>query len=232
MSAPWKKRLLAAFLLVLCATAAVLLWKSGLVQRLSNREQLVELLRTAGVRGPLLCIGVQFAQVVIFAIPGEITQFAAGYVFGAGPGFLYSVTGIMLGSAFNFAIARLVGRPTLERLIPRSTLEKVDRALNNARGKSALFLLFLLPGMPKDAMSYGAGLSNMRIVEFVVISGLGRSPALLASILLGSQAYRQDYTAMFITAAVVAAAIGGYYLYERNRNNRKEPARDPADASR
>jgi uncharacterized membrane protein YdjX (TVP38/TMEM64 family) len=125
-----------------------------------------------------------------------------------------------------------VGRPTLERLIPRSTLEKVDRALNNARGKSALFLLFLLPGMPKDAMSYGAGLSNMRIVEFVVISGLGRSPALLASILLGSQAYRQDYTAMFITAAVVAAAIGGYYLYERNRNNRKEPARDPADASR
>jgi uncharacterized membrane protein YdjX (TVP38/TMEM64 family) len=229
MTALWKKRLLALFLLLLFVAGAVGVWQSGLIQRLSNRQQIVEMLRAAGIRGPLACIGVQFVQVVIFVIPGEITQFAAGYVFGAGLGFLYSVTGIMLGSAFNFGFARVVGRPTLERLIHQSTLEKVDRALTSAKGKSGLFLLFLLPGMPKDAMSYGAGLSKMNLLEFVVVSGLARSPALLASILLGSQAYRRDYTAMVLTAAVVVAAVAGYYFYERNRN-RKEQRRDPANA--
>jgi len=229
MTTPGKKRLLAVLLLVLAVAGAITLWRTGLVQRLSNREQLVEMLRSAGIRGPLVCIGVQFVQVVIFVIPGEITQFAAGYVFGAWLGFLYSVSGIMLGAAFNFGFARVVGRPTLERLIHRSTLDKVDRALNNAKGKSALFLLFLLPGMPKDAMSYGAGLSNINMIEFIVVSGLARSPALLASILLGSQAYRQDYTAMVLTAGLVVVAVGAYYLYERQRN-KKESSRDPADA--
>ncbi len=228
MTARWKPRLLAGFLLVLLAAGSVALWKSGVVQRFSDRQRLIEMLRSDGLRGPLACIGVQFIQVVIFVIPGEVTQFASGYVFGAWLGFLYSAIGIGLGSAFNFTFARVVGRPTLEKLIGPETLNKVDAALNNARGKSALFLLFLLPGMPKDAMSYGAGLSSLRLVEFVVISGLGRSPALLASILLGAQAERRDYTAMAITGGGVLLAIGGYYLYERNRN-RKEAERDPAD---
>jgi uncharacterized membrane protein YdjX (TVP38/TMEM64 family) len=98
----------------------------------------------------------------------------------------------------------------------------VDRALNDAKGKSALFLLFLLPGMPKDAMSYGAGLSNMNLVEFVVVTGLARSPALFVSILLGSQAYRHDYRAMVITGVVVALAVAAAYLYERRRSRRQE----------
>ena len=230
MTALWKKRLLAAFLLLLFVVGSAGVWRTGLIQKLSHREHLVEMLRSAGIQGPLLCIAVQFAQVVIFVIPGEITQFAAGYVFGSWMGFLYSVIGIVLGSAFNFWFARVVGRPTLERLIHQETLEKVDRALNNTRGKSALFLLFLLPGMPKDAMSYGAGLSNMSLVEFVVVSGLARSPALLASILLGSQAYRHQYKAMIITGGVVVLSVVACYLYERNRS-RKERARDPADAA-
>ncbi len=217
MTSNWKKRLAAIFLVLFVVAGFAGLWRTGLLGRLAHREALVESLRSAGVRGPLLCIAVQFAQVVIFVIPGEITQFAAGYVFGGPLGFVYSIVGIMLGSAFNFFFARLVGRPVLEKMISRRTLDKMDGALNNMKGKSALFFLFLLPGAPKDAMSYGAGLSNMNLVEFVVVTGLARSPAMIASIVLGSQAYQRDYSAMILTAAVVILAIGGYYVYERRR---------------
>ncbi|MBI3665185.1 MAG: TVP38/TMEM64 family protein [Acidobacteria bacterium] len=217
MTAIGKKRLLALILVLAVAASSVALWQSEFLQRLSNRDQLIVSLRSAGVEGPLLCIAVQFIQVVIFIIPGEITQFAAGYVFGAAMGFVYSVAGIMLGAAFNFFFARLVGRPVVEKFIPRPTLDKIDHALNNAKGKSAMFLLFLLPGMPKDAMSYGAGLTSMGLVEFVVVTGLARSPALLVSILLGAQAYRRDYRGMIIIGLVVAAAVAGYYLYEKWR---------------
>ena len=106
-------------------------------------------------------------------VPGEITQIAAGYVFGAWLGLLYSMIGILLGSAFDFAFARMVGRPVVEKLLGERTLEKVDQALSTHRGKSALFMLFLMPGMPKDAMSYGAGLSKLQVERIHHDLGLG-----------------------------------------------------------
>jgi uncharacterized membrane protein YdjX (TVP38/TMEM64 family) len=217
MTAIWKKRLIALILVAIAALVSYELWRAGVLARISDKNELVNSLRVGGVKGPLLCVAVQFVQVVIFVIPGEITQFAAGYVFGAWLGFLYSIIGIMLGSAFNFFFARVFGRPALEKFIPGPTLEKIDRALNNAKGKSAMFLLFLLPGLPKDALSYGAGLSNMGLAEFVIISGLGRSPAMLATTLGGALAYQRQYRGMIIVAAVAGLAIGAYFLYERRR---------------
>ena len=212
-------------MLALIAVGTIILWRAGIIQRLSNKDALVAWLQNAGYRGPLLCIAIQFVQVVIFVIPGEITQFASGYVFGAWHGLLYSIAGIMLGSAFNFYFARFAGRPTLERLIGRRTMERVDRLLNSARGKSAVFILFLIPGTPKDAMCYGAGLSTLGLGEFVVISGLARLPALLSSTLLGSQASKHNYRAMVITAAVAGVVIAAYYLYQRYRT---KPENDPS----
>jgi uncharacterized membrane protein YdjX (TVP38/TMEM64 family) len=220
MTAPWKQRFWAAILLAVLAAVGVAAWQGGLLRSLADRERVVELLRAEGWKGPAVCVAVQFVQVVVFFIPGEITQFAAGYVFGAWKGFVFSAVGIMLGSAFDFAFARVVGRPTLEKMIPRPTMEKVDAALDNARGKSALFLLFLLPGMPKDAMSYGAGLSHLSFTEFMVVSGLARSPALAASVVLGSQANQRNYRAMIVTGVVVVIAMGGAYFYERRRSRR------------
>ncbi|MYB51623.1 MAG: hypothetical protein F4X77_05405, partial [Acidobacteriia bacterium] len=70
-----------------------LAWSLGWLDRLPQHDQLVQWMRRDGIAGPLICIGIQFLQVVVFAIPGEITQFAAGYVFGAGWGFFYSIIG-------------------------------------------------------------------------------------------------------------------------------------------
>ena len=209
---------LAAVMVALVIAGSILLWQSGFLGQITDKRQLVDSLRRAGPEGPLLCIAAQFVQVVIFVIPGEVTQFAAGYVFGIRKGFLYSIIGIFLGSAFNFCFARVVGRPIVERFVSRSTIEKVDKLLTGAKGKSALFILFLLPGTPKDALCYGAGFSNLGVVEFCLMSGLGRCPALLASIMLGAQASRRDYDAMIATGAVLLLAIGGYYFYERRRS--------------
>src|SRR6266480_7444123 len=166
-----RKWLLPACLVALLMIGGGVLWHTGVLHRISNQGRLIALLRAGGWTGALLCISVQFLQVVIAVIPGEITSLAAGYVFGAWRGFLYSAIGVTLGSAFNFWFARVVGRPTLERLIGRDTLAKVDRSLGSARSKSAMFLLFLLPGLPKDLLSYAAGFSGMTIIEFLVLSG-------------------------------------------------------------
>jgi uncharacterized membrane protein YdjX (TVP38/TMEM64 family) len=211
------KKLLAVGLAAALLLAFYAAWQSGLLGRLSNHEELVESMRQSGIRGPLICIGIQFLQVVFFMVPGEITQIAAGYVFGAWLGLLYSVIGIMLGSAFDFAFARAVGRPVIEKLMGPRTLTRVDEALSTQGGKSALFIVFLIPGMPKDAMSYGAGLTNFKLGEFVAISGLARLPALLFSTMIGDQLYDRDYTAVGIIVVVGVIVTLGFYFYEKRR---------------
>jgi len=216
-TAGWRRWLVPAGLVALLVIGAGWLWHAGVLHRISNKDRLIAMLRESGSGGALLCIGIQFLQVVIAVIPGEITSFAAGYVFGGWRGFVYSAIGVTLGSAFNFCFARVVGRPTLERLVGRDTLARLDRSLDTARSRSAMFLLFLLPGVPKDVLCYAAGFSGMPLIEFVVLSGLARSPALLASVLIGAGVSRGDYRSLIATAVVLLLAIGGYYWYRRSR---------------
>jgi len=224
--AGWRRWVVPVGLVALLVLGGVWLWHAGVLQRLSSKDRLIATLRgSSGAGGALLCIGVQFLQVVIAAIPGEITSFAAGYVFGAWRGFAYSVIGVTLGSAFNFSFARIVGRPTLERLVGRDRVTRLDRSLNSARSRSAMFLLFLLPGLPKDVLCYVAGFSGMPLGEFVVLSGLARSPALLASVLIGAGVSRGDYRSLVATIAVMLLAIAGYYWYRRSRQRDHNEAR-------
>ena len=204
------KRVAAVLLVIVLGASATLLWRNGTLRHLWDKDQLIDALRHDGAKGPLLCVAAQFIQVVIFVLPGEITQLAAGYVFGVWRGLLYSVVGILLGSAFNFYLARLVGRPALRVIISARTLDKIDRMFAKARTKSAIFLLFLLPGAPKDVLCYGAG-----------FSGLGRLPALFASILIGARAYHRDLMSIIVIGLLLILAVVAYYFYERQRGNQK-----------
>ncbi len=195
------------------ATVLWVAWRQGWLLRLADHDQLVAWMRGGGPRGPLICIGIQFLQVVIFAIPGEITQIAAGYVFGAWWGFLYSIVGILLGSAFDFGFARAVGRPAVQRIVGRERLSEIDGQLRSRKGLTAVFVLFVLPGMPKDAMSYAAGLTGIRFLAFLSISVVARFPALLLSTLFGSEAYDRDYQSMVWIASVALLLLAAAAFY-------------------
>lgn len=170
----------------------------------TDRQQLAELIQSYGAYSALACIVIQVIQVVVFIIPGEVTQLAAGYVFGAWWGFALSMAGIMLGSLFNFYVVRLFGRPFVEKLFDPKTLAKVDAALEGNKGKTAFFLVFLLPGVPKDALSYAAGATALGYGEFLLLSGFGRVPALLFSVLVGARIAERNYPDIFFLCAVFA----------------------------
>ena len=208
-------RLIPYIAAIVLALVFAAVWRTGLFSDLSDREALVAAMRSSGPSGYLICLAIQFVQVVVFLIPGEITQFAAGYVFGAWQGFLLSLAGIMLGSATAYGFGKLAGRPALSKMLGEKTMDRLDRAILSPRAPTAIFLLFLLPGAPKDAMSYGAGVSGFPLGKFVLISGLGRIPALLASTMIGAQVYDRDYASVAITAAAAAAMAVAFWLYQR-----------------
>ena len=211
-----RSTLLAVIAAVSLGAVLWLAWDRGWLFRLADHDQLVEWMRHEGA-GPLICIGIQFMQVVIFAIPGEITQIAAGYVFGAWWGFLYSIVGIALGSAFDFGFARAIGRPAVQRILGVDKLAEVDTLLRSRKGLTAVFVIFLLPGTPKDAMSYGAGLTALRLPVFLALSIPARLPALFLSTLFGSEAYDRDYASMVWIAIVAGLLLAGATYYQWRR---------------
>ena len=133
----------------------------------------------------LLIIGLQIIQVVICVLPGQPIQFAASYMFGVARGYLFSIIGAVIGTTISFYLAKLLGSEAIHLFFGEEKVKEYQRRLNSGRGLLIAFLIYLIPGVPKDLVSYAAGISEMRFRPFLLAATIGRSPAMLGSLLVG-----------------------------------------------
>lgn len=179
-----------------------------------QQENLQVLLETAGIYAPLLFILLQAAQVIIAPIPMQVFGFAGGYVFGAFWGTVYSLIGLVVGSLVVLWLARKFGRPLVDRFVKKETQEKFD-SITRANGLMVLFIIFLFPGLPDDAICFLAGLSTLRIRDVLVVSALGRLPGIAGMSIIGAQvADGGDITLAIIIISAVVVIVGVGYLYK------------------
>ena len=155
----------------------------------------------------LLIIGLQIIQVVVCILPGQPIQFAASYMFGVGAGYLLSVTGAVIGTMISFYLAKLLGSEAMHLFFGEEKVKEYQRRLNSGKGLLLAFLIYLIPGVPKDLVSYVAGISEMRFRPFLLAATVGRSPAMLGSLLVGHFFGKQNYTAMIIFTAVIVLLL-------------------------
>jgi uncharacterized membrane protein YdjX (TVP38/TMEM64 family) len=197
-------------LLLVVLVAAGFLLRNTLWKFVSSPEDVRVWISQWGVIAPLVFFGIQILQVVIFVIPGDTVQAAGGFLFGFWPALALTVTGIAAGSTINFWTARALGRPLVERFFPRDQIDRLGAIANGSRAQIGFFLLFVIPGIPKDVLCYVAGLSPMRFVFFLVVSIIGRMPGIIGSTLMGSTAAQQRWTltAILFAAAILLFAVG------------------------
>ncbi len=187
---------------------------AGVVSALVFREQIwkvfssPERIQSAvdgwGSWAPLAFILIQVVQVIVFVIPGEIPQIAGGYLFGVVPGSFYSIVGILIGSSVNFLLARRLGVPFVRALFSERQLRSFEGIAHSARAQIAFFLLFVIPGIPKDILCYVAGLSPLRFGAFMLISTLGRMPGIVGSAAMGSAAASKEWALALILLAAAS----------------------------
>jgi uncharacterized membrane protein YdjX (TVP38/TMEM64 family) len=163
--------------------------------------------------GPLVFVVLQILQVLVFVLPGEIAQIAGGYLFGTLWGTVLSVLGISLGSLLNFFLARNLGTRFVAKLFGQRRLDGFDVIRTSPRAAFAFFLLFLIPGLPKDLLCFVAGLSALRPLVFLGISMVGRFPGILGSAFMGSAAGegRLDIAVAIAIGATVLFVLGMVY---------------------
>ena len=184
----------------------------NLYDTLHDRHQLKVIIRSFGPYSPLAYILLQIIQVVLAPIPGGAIEFLGGYLFGVTAGFLYSMIGLILGSWLAFSLARSFEKLAVEKFVSPQTIKKFDYLVGH-EGVILSFLLFLIPGFPKDALCYLLGLTPMHTGIFLIISSIGRVPGTLMATLQGAKAFDYQYKTFLILLGISGLVILAFYIY-------------------
>lgn len=193
---------------------------------LSSAEQLRAFLDSYGWKGRFILFGLQCLQVVIALIPGEVLELGAGYAYGAVEGLLICLTGVAVSSAAIFLLVKKIGTPMVELFISREKIQQFKFINNERKLKRLIFLLFLIPGTPKDALTYFVGLTDIKLSTFLVLSLLARIPSVVSSTISGQLLGDKDFrTAGIVYAITGAVSIAGYLIYSYITKKR-QPQKD------
>lgn len=184
-----------AALLLLVGLIAFFSWRlmPQVAHLFKNPEEFRNLLLGFGNWSLAVFVGLQVLQVLAAPLPGEIIQIAGGYVFGIFTGTLLSLLGIFLGSLVAFYLARWLGYPLLQALISKEKLEHFHDLLHSNRAEVIVFVLFLVPGAPKDILTFIAGATPIPSGHFFLAAMLGRFPGIMVSAFIGAQLEKQQY---------------------------------------
>lgn len=160
--------------------------------------------RNAGPLGFLILLAMQFMQIVVAFIPGEVVQMAAGMMYGPWLGAAVVLLGCIISSAFVFAVVHRLGAPFVRDMVPTKYLDKFNAFEESGKLSIVVFILFLIPTMPKDTFTYLVPLTNMRMRDFLVLSNVGRIPGIVISTYAANGLVDGNITQSIIIFAVVA----------------------------
>ncbi|HNS14002.1 MAG TPA: TVP38/TMEM64 family protein [Syntrophorhabdaceae bacterium] len=154
---------------------------------------------------------VQSLQVVFAPVPGEVTGFVGGFLFGNVSGVILSTVGLTIGSLTAFGIARTFGIKFVEKIVKKHYIDKFNFFVTH-KGLYITFIFFLIPGFPKDSLCYLLGLTRMRIIDFILMNVFGRLPGTLMLTLQGSAVKDGKYQAFFTLLIISIILTFGLYL--------------------
>lgn len=186
------------------------------------RLQVAEL----GPWGVFALLGVQLLQVVVAVLPGEPVELAAGAMYGAWGGLFLCLLGSLLGSAGVFLAVRWKGRAAFASTPLAARLRQYRFLREEARLEGLVFLLYLIPGTPKDILVYACALTPLSLWRFLLISTLARIPSVLTSTWAGASfTDHRLRLALAICVCTALLALGGLMFHRRfleERNREKE----------
>lgn len=225
MTKKQKKWIAGGGIVLFVLLSGLVFWFAGkpLVRFVSEPEQFRLWVDARGWWGRLAFVGMVLLQVLVAVIPGEPLEIAAGYAFGFWEGTLLCLAGMTIGGALVFGFVRRFGTKALEIFFSREKISNLKFLKNNRRVYLAVILAFLLPGTPKDILSYAAGLTKIRFRHWLWITSLCRLPSLVTSTLggnaLGTESWIQ---AVVIFAVTVTLSLLGLWAYRRFVERKKQ----------
>lgn len=149
----------------------------------------------------------QTLQIVVCVLPGQPIQLASSYLYGVGGGYVIAIVGATIGCILTYRIANFLGSDAIHLVFGEKRVQDYMKKLNSGKALTIVFLIYLIPGIPKDLVSYVAGISDINLKSFLIVSTLGRSPGILESLLIGSFWADKNYLGVGIVVVITLAIL-------------------------
>lgn len=194
-------------------TPGQILLPTKVIRVLSNVEELREFILQYEFFAPLIFFILQIVQVIISPIPGNVTMIIGGNLFGAFYGLILNTMSIYIGSIIAFYLGRRFGKPLVVRLIGEGIYEKYNKIFEE-KYLISLFMIFLFPMFPDDALCLLTGISSVPTRIFLILLIVGRFPSILVSTLMGSGLFELTVRAgiiigiLFLLGFIISIAYG------------------------
>ena len=204
---------------LICVATGIGIWAT--YYYFENPQMFRDFVEEHYVLGVITMLFMFIIQVILALIPGGLLEVACGYAFGSVVGSVIAVTGIMTGSALTLILVRKFGRKFAELFYPKEKLDSISILKNKRKRNILVFLVFLMPGTPKDLLTYVVGLTDMGIPMYLLLTGIARTPAIVISTIggdaLGLENYKQSL--MFLGVLVIFTLIGIFIYGKLHKND-------------
>mgnify|MGYP000770934753 CR=1 FL=1 len=179
-----------------------------------------------GMWGWLICVGMMVLQIVIAVIPGGALEIGAGYAFGIVQGSIICIIGSIIGCALVFQFVKVFGVKLVEAFFSLDKIRSLKFLHDEKKRDMLAFIIFLIPGTPKDLLSYFMGLTDMKLSRWLLISTIARTPAIVVSVMGGDALGSKKYVmAVIVFVVTVVISIAGMIFYKklcRHHDNKKQ----------
>lgn len=204
-----------------CIAAVVLLMAAvayyvgkPMIKFVSEPERFRAWVDAHGIWGRLAFLGMTMLQVIVAVIPGEPMELVAGYAFGSVEGTLLCIIGATLGGIPVFLLVRKFGMKAVEVFFSKEKIASLKFLKSSPKRDMWIFVLFLIPGTPKDLLNYFVGLTDMKMSKWLLISLVARIPSIVTSTIGGDALGMKKYTfAAIVFAATLAVSGAGLFIY-------------------
>lgn len=203
-----------------------ILLKNPLLTAIRDRVNFRTWMQERGFLKYPLMVGIMALQVIIAFIPGEPIEIIAGYIFGAWGGLLLCLLGTALGSVLIILVVRKYGMRVVSLFVEKDQIDNLRFFKDPKKRDAAIFLLFLIPGTPKDILTYLSGLVPIHLGKYLLLTSIARIPSIITSTMggnmLGKHEYRYALIVFGVTMALTVIATIAYQVHQKRREKKEE----------
>lgn len=222
-----KRIALITALIVFLAVSVVIYIRVGkpMTDLVKDTDRFRAWVQSHGWKSRLIFMAMVCLQVVVAIIPGEPLELAAGYVFGAFEGTLLCLGGIVVGSIMVFGLVRLFGCRVVEIFFSKEKIDSMRIMQSSKRVFIITAILMILPGTPKDLLTYCAGLTTIPFSTWLLICSVGRIPSVITSTLCAHFVQDKNYLmAAVVFVITMILCLLGFWIYSKIQKKKAENA--------
>ena len=180
------------------------------------RDEMRDFIHERKAAGLLIMLGIQLLQVILSVIPGEPVEVMFGFIYGPWLGAALCILGLTLGTFAVFCVTRAMGRRFMSRVEESGKYGKLTFLKEPSKRDTLIFLLFFLPGTPKDTLTYFAPFTGIELWKFMLISGIARIPSVVTSTFAGDSIFDGEYLSSIVIFCVTGLiGLIGIFIYNR-----------------